>query len=823
MNPCSFNPSDMAELDADSLVLYCDPDQFDFKDTSEIENGTTVLNQDRLASAMAFGIGIRREGYNIFALGSNKANKQEHIRQFVHDKARDMPTPPDLCYVNNFEEVTRPKVLTLPASRGCTLRDMMDDLTEDLIPTLTSALETEEYQNRKQAIQEEVQKEQEHTFEEIRKRADEKQLTLMKTAAGFSIVPVRDGEVLKEDELKELPEEERKEIREHVEELRKELQKVIRQMPSSQRIIRKRVKELDREIASYALRELFSEVREAFDDLDEVIRFLEDVKQDIVENVQAILRSQMQAQGQQSGGQEQVSRGKAKSGAGAGGAILDRYRVNLLVDHCDSEGAPVVYEDNPGYKNLLGRVEYQSRMGALTTNFNLIKPGSLHRANGGYLILDARRVLMEPFAWEGLKRVLNSGEIRIESLGESFSAISTVSLEPEAVELDLKVVLLGSRMLYYMLCEYDPDVKSLFKVEADFDDEIEQNSRSITMYVQLIAGLVKRNDLRPFSREAVMRVITHSARLADDRRKLSTATEEIKDLLLESDYWAEKEVNKIVQREDVQKAIDQQRYRSGRIKDRVQESIVRDTLFIDTEGDVVGQINGLSVTQIGNLRFGRPTRITARVQIGKGEIIDIEREVEMSGPLHSKGVLIMKGFLGERYAQDRPLSLSASLVFEQSYGPIDGDSASSAELYVLLSAIAELPLNQSMSVTGSVNQHGKVQPIGGVNEKIEGFFDVCRNKGLTGDQGVIIPAANEKNLLLRSDVVEAVKSGNFHIWSVNSIDEGMELLTDMKMGERNSEGNYPEDSVNGRIMKHLDRYADQRKTYLKSTNGEGSG
>jgi lon-related putative ATP-dependent protease len=458
-------------------------------------------------------------------------------------------------------------------------------------------------------------------------------------------------------------------------------------------------------------------------------------------------------------------------------------------------------------------------MGALTTNFNLIKPGALHKANGGYLVLDARQVLLEPFAWEGLKRVLKSGNLKIESLGESYSMISTVSLEPEPVDIDVKVVLIGERMLFYLLCEYDPDFQKLFKVEADFQDEVDLTDDNRHRYSKLIAGLVDKNNLKHFGREAVARIIEQGSRMVEDNEKLSTKTDEIQDLLMEADYWAGKSGKEIVEYEDVEKAIDQKIYRSSRIRDKIQEIIDRDTIYIDTDGDAVGQVNGLSVSRIGNLTFGRPNRITARVQIGKGDITNIEREVDLSGPIHSKGVLILKGYLGEKYAKTSPLSMSASLVFEQSYSNIDGDSASAAELYALLSAIGDIPLKQTYSITGSVNQHGKIQPIGGVNEKIEGFFDICKKRGLNGEQGVLIPASNEKNLMLKTEVLQAVEEGKFHITSIETIEEGLGILTGLDVGELQEDGTYPEGSVNAKIMENLQQLAEKRKSFTTPQNG----
>ncbi|HET6528596.1 MAG TPA: ATP-binding protein [Balneolaceae bacterium] len=818
----------MHHIEGEKLSRKCDPEQFNFETTDGITHHMTFIGQERLTTSVDFGINMPQNGYNIFALGPNETDKLGHTKRFLENKAKSDPTPPDICYVNNFEDAYKPDALILPAGKGCELEKKMDELLEDLIPSLNSTFETDEYQNRRQAVEEEQQQEQEHTFEDLQKKAQKENLSLVRTPTGFSFAPTKEGEVMKEDEIKQLSQEERNAIDEKTKEFQKELQKIIRQMPSRKRRVRENLRDLDREIATHALKELFEDIRERFSKLEEVQGFLDDVEENIANNARAILESQQQSQ--QQGLAQMMADGKTaqqqeqeNSGEYLGSnSMLQRYRVNVLVDHSRTEGAPIIYEDNPNYNNLIGRVEYKSQMGALTTNFNMIKPGAFHKANGGYLILDARRVLLEPFAWESLKRVLKSGKLKIESLGESYRVISTVSLEPEPIDLNLKVVLLGERMLYYLLCDVDPEFGTLFKVEADFKDEIDRNDKNQGLYAQLLAGLIEKHNLKPFDKGAVARVIDHSSRLVADSEKLSAKTEEISDLLEESDYWSGKNGHDRVQHEDVQKAIDQQDYRSSRLRDRIQESINRDFIFIETEGKAIGQINGLSVSRVGHLSFGRPTKISARVRIGTGKIIDIEREVKMSGSIHSKGVLILKGFLGERYAEDRPLSLSASLVFEQSYSHIDGDSASSAELYVLLSAIGDIPIKQSISVTGSVNQHGKVQPIGGVNEKIEGFFDICKKRGLTGDQGVLIPEANEKNLMLKDEVIQAVEDKKFHIYSVSTIDEGMELLTDMEMGEKDEDGNFAENTINGQVIRALNRMTDVRKTFAALKDGNGS-
>jgi lon-related putative ATP-dependent protease len=494
-------------------------------------------------------------------------------------------------------------------------------------------------------------------------------------------------------------------------------------------------------------------------------------------------------------------------------SFVRRYQVNVIVDHSGATGAPVIYEDHPTAQNLVGRIEHMAQMGALITDFNLIKAGALHRANGGYLILEARKVLLQPFAWEELKRALSSEEIRVEVLGQTLSLISTVSLEPEPIPLDVKVVLLGERLLYYTLSQLDPDFAELFKVAADFEDQMDRTSENHLLYARMIATMVRQEGLRPFDRQAVARVIEQSARIAGDAERLSTHVQSIADLLREADYWAGEAQRGVVSAADVQRAIDAQIYRSDRVRERLQEEIQRGTILIDSQGAKVGQVNGLSVITLGQFAFGRPSRITARVRLGRGEVVDIEREVALGGPIHSKGVLILSSYLGARYAMDRPLSLSASLVFEQSYSGVEGDSASSAELYALLSALADLPIKQGLAVTGSVNQYGQVQAIGGVNEKIEGFFDVCRAQGLTGEQGVLIPASNVKHLMLRPDVVAAVAAGQFRVYAVETIDQGIEVLTGVPAGERDAQGEFPAGSVNQRVEARLIALSEKRLAF----------
>lgn len=802
---------------ADQLHRKCDTDRFVFKTTNELESlAHPLIGQDRALTSTEFGIKMQRDGYNIYALGPEETDKRNLLEVLINKEAAGREVPGDWCYICNFEEENKPLAIKLPSGRAAQLRDLMQGLAEDLPNILTSAFESEEYQNRRQTIEEQFKEDEQESFSELQEKAREEGFLILSTPVGYTFAPVKDGQMMSMEEIKELSEEERKELEDKIQDFQKELQKILRQIPEQQRKFRKSRDQLNREFADFSVKGLVEEIEQEFKEQPKVIDYLQQVHNDIIEHVQEIINPGGANPLQAAMGGQNSKQYKSPEDH----PVLWRYTVNVMVNNSEIKGAPVIYEDNPTYNNLIGRIEHASEMGMLTTDFTHIKPGALLKANGGYLLLDAMRVLTHPYAWEGLKRVLLSGRLKVESPGDMYGLISTVTLEPEPIELDIKIVLIGSRLLYYLLCAYDTDFKMLFKVEVDFEDQIDWNTENQDLYARLIAGLVKKYNLKPLDKGGVGRVIEHASRLVNDNQKVSTHIREIVDLLRESDFWAGEADKKLTDWEAVDKAIDQQIYRSARLRDRYLEEIVRKTIFIDTKGSKVGQVNGLSVVTMGNLTFGHPTRITARVQLGRGEVINIEREVEMSGPIHSKGVLILSAFLGARYALEKPLSLSASLVFEQSYGGVEGDSASSTELYALLSAIAEVPLKQYIAVTGSVNQHGEVQPIGGVNEKIEGFFDLCNKRGLTGDQGVIIPESNIKNLMLKQEVVEAVRQEQFHIYPVSTINEGMELLTGIEMGERTTEDLYPVGTINYIVEDRLNRFALIRKEYAIKTNGE---
>jgi lon-related putative ATP-dependent protease len=783
----------------------CDAAQFEFETTEELEDLSEVVGQERAVGAVRFGIGIERDGYNLFALGPSGTGKRTTISQFLDRRASGEPTPPDWCYVNNFEDNQKPNALRFPAGMGIELRKDMEQLVEELRTAIPALFESEDYQTRKQELREEFQEKQEEALNEIQERAKERDIALIRTPVGLAFAPIEEGEVVSPDEFQKLSEEKREEVKEEIAKLQDELQEAMRQARQWERKTRERMKELDREVAMLAVGHRIDELKEKYADVERVLEYLEAVKDDVIDNLDDFRRTGSE-DGESIFG---ISMERVRE------AAFRRYQVNVVVDHSESEGAPVIYEEHPTYNNLIGRIEHIAQMGALVTDFNLIRPGAFHKANGGYLLIDARELLMQPYAWEGLKRVLRSQEVRTESLSQALSLVSTVSLEPESIPLDVKVVLIGERLLYYLLNEYDPDFSELFKVEADFSDEMPRTGENDRLYARLIATMARREELRPFDRNAIARIIERSSRIAGDNRKLSTHLLSIADLLEEADYWAADGDRGVVTAEDVQKAIDEQIKRADRLRERTQEHIKRGMILIDTEGEKSGQVNGLSIVALGNYAFGRPNRITARTRLGKGNVVDIEREVELGGPIHSKGVLILSGFLSARYAPEYPLSLSASLVFEQSYAGVEGDSASLGELCALLSALADVPIKQSLAVTGSVNQHGEVQPIGGVNEKIEGFFDACSAKGLTGTQGVLIPAANVEHLMLRHDVVEAVSQGQFHVYPVATVDEGIELLTGVPAGERDEEGRFPEGSINQLVEERLIALAEKHRDFAE--------
>jgi lon-related putative ATP-dependent protease len=745
------------------LYTTCEIGQLDFETTDQLEDLKEIIGQDRAVEALHFGVGIRQIGYNLFVLGPTGLGKHTVVREYLDEKSRLQVPPDEWVYVNNFDKASQPIAIRLNAGQATVFRDDMRHLVEDLRSAIPTAFEAEQYHARIQDIEEDLKGKLEAAFNELADEAESHNIRLLRTPHGFAFAPMKDDQVIKPEEFDKLDTKEQQRIDETMNVLEEKLNTLLRTQPQWQREARNRAKELNREIVMFATSSLIDELKNKYNNNKQVLDYLDAVQQDVIDNFQDFRRDEETPE--------------FMGVALAEKPTFRRYEVNVIIEQSEEEGAPVVFEDNPNYANLVGAVEHTAHLGALQTDFTLIKPGALHRANGGYLIIDAIKLLSQPYAWEGLKRALQSHEIKIQSLAQIYSLVSTVSLEPEPIPLDIKVVLIGERMLYYLLHEYDPEFKQLFKVMADFDDRLERNEQSQQIYARLIATLSRRDKLRPFDRNAVARIIEHGSRIADDSEKLTTYVLDLADVLRESDHFAAQDNRSVVERNDVEKAIDAQIYRGDRIREHLHEEIIRGTLMIDTDGSKIGQINGLAVIELGDNSFATPSRITATTRLGDGEVIDIEKETELGGAIHTKGVFILSAFLGQRYARNRPLSLSASLVFEQSYGMIEGDSASMAELCCLLSALSDIPIKQNIAMTGSVNQRGEAQAIGGVNEKIEGFFNVCNARGLTKDQAVLIPAANVKHLMLRKDVIEACREGKFAVYAYSNVDDAMEILT----------------------------------------------
>ncbi|MEE4303520.1 MAG: AAA family ATPase [Wenzhouxiangella sp.] len=790
-------------LGVDQVYRRCPEESLDFETTDSLEPLGDPVGQERVLQAMRFGAGIRNHGFNLFVLGPRGVDRHALVRRFLEKRAADEHTPPDLCYVYNFSEPDSPRAIRLSAGDGRRLRRDMDGFVEELRTGVAAVFESEEYQSRMQDIQDEFEQRQQKGLSEIGEEASESDIALISTPGGFTLAPMRDGEVLEPDEYEKLPDDERKKIEDKVAELQKKLQQEIQRIPALRKELRNRVRELNEEMILFALGGPIRELKDHWSHEPDVTSYLDAAREHVVENAEAL---------------------RGRRGSGPPEELLERFRVNLLVDNAEAEGAPVIYEDLPTHHHLVGWIEHQIRNGALYTDVSMIRPGALHRANGGYLILDARRVLSHPMAWESLKRVLFSGDVRIESLERLYGLVSTTSLQPGNIPVSVKVVLVGERLLYYLLAHYDPDFLELFKVEADFEDEIDRNEENHTLYARMLASLARRTETPPLDRSGVARMIEHASRLADDQRKLTADDRVLRDVLTEAGYWAGEANSGVVTGEHVQRAIEARNERAGRLRKASLEQIDRGTVMVSTRGEVVAQINGLSVIQLGDFRFGRPSRITATARPGNGRVVDIEREVELGGPIHSKGVLILSRFIASRYAPESELSLSGSVVFEQSYGGVDGDSASLAETCVLLSAIAALPLKQSLAVTGSVNQHGRVQAVGGISEKVEGFFDVCRQAGELDGHGVIVPAANVEHLMVKPAVREAVADGQFRIYPVESVNDAIELLTGVTAGELDKAGDYPEGSFNRSVAERLQYFARiARRSRDKDASPESDG
>jgi lon-related putative ATP-dependent protease len=776
-------------LKVEELRAVCDPSLLPFGSTAELLPLDGMIGQDRAVGATAFGIGMKHHGYNLFVLGPAATGKSRTMRRVLTRTAEAEPTPPDYCYVHNFDDPYRPTALELPAGRGRELRDEMARLAEDCTAKLPRFFEGEEFERQKARIFEDAGSRQQAEIERLEEGARAEGFVVARTPKGLAIAPAPRGEPLAPEEFAALPEPEREQIEARGRVLDERLDDALRQLRQIEREARAAYEKLVSEAAASTIRPLIREIRERFAGIASVARYLDQVEVDLIAHAADFRR---------------LEDGKPMLPfLPPPGAFLDRYRINVLVDRSGARGSPVVVEQNPTHRNLLGRIDYHVHFGTLVTDFTLIKAGALHQANGGYLILEAKDVLRTFLAWEALKKALKSRSIRIEEPLEEFRQMSAMSLAPEPIPLATKVVLIGSPLFYYLLYALDEDFRELFKVKVDFDDSLPRTREFELLFARFIGSACQEESLPPFSPDGVAKLIEHGSRMVAHQKRLTSRLGELLDLIRESAFWAKERGHALVTAADVSHAVTQKIYRANLLEERLRRMIVEGTLLIATDGEAVGQVNGIAVLALGDHAFGRPSRITARTFSGEPGVMDIEREAKLGGPVHSKGVMILTGFLAGRYAREHPLALSASIAFEQHYEEVEGDSASSAELYALLSSLAGIPLAQGLAVTGSVNQQGEIQPVGGINEKIEGFFDVCRVQGLTGRQGVLIPEGNVRHLMLREDVVQAVREERFHVHAIATVDEGLERLSGRRAGERGPDGRFPEDSFNGAVEQAL--------------------
>jgi lon-related putative ATP-dependent protease len=784
-------------LSIDRLRNTCDPKQFSFKTTEELVELQDFLGQHRALKATTFGIGVNCSGFNIFAMGPAGQGKRSIIQSLLNQQAAGRPQPYDICYIHNFKDPKSPVVLKLIAGLGRKLADDMAQLLQILRTEIPAIFESKAYADRIKEIQDNAKKKQESAFLKLEQEAVEHDITILRTPDGFMLALLKDGKIVSEEAFAGLPKSERETKEALMHTLQEHLENYLEEMPAWQKELQKNVKEAIKYFIMLHVGSIFGDIKKQYVDHKEVQSYLAVIEQEILDNPKDFLKK---AEGHLG----MISPDSSDN-------ILNRYGVNVVVDNGKLKGAPVIYEDNPQLANLVGRIDHISQFGALITDFTLIRAGALHRANGGYLILDAQKLIMQPFAWEGLKRALRAKMIRVENINQLMGFMGTVSLEPQPVPLDVKVILIGDRRIYYLLCAMDPEFLELFKVAADFDETMPRTPQNSLLFAQLLKTLSKTDCISPLTKEAVARVIEHASVLVGDNQKMSTHVGKLTDLLREANHYASLEKRQTIDQAHIENAIDQQIERASRLKEQEQHHIERGIILIDTSGRHIGQINGLSIIELGDIMFGHPVRITARTGLGHGGVIDIEREVKLGGPLHSKGVLILSGYLTGQFMKKDPLSLSLSLVFEQSYGGVEGDSASVAEACVILSALSMVPIKQSIAITGSMNQHGQVQAVGGINEKILGFFEIVKKRGFSEKAGVIIPAANVDNLMLHKDIIEAVKHDQFQIYAVKTVDEAMEILTDLKAGVRSKSGKFPRGSINYKTEAALATFSGQSK------------
>ncbi|MCX8131348.1 MAG: AAA family ATPase [Clostridia bacterium] len=806
-----MSKASVKELPYYMLRNECDPSMFSFSDTSEVEPLHEIIGQERAVKAMEFGLKIKIRGYNLYLSGATGTGKTSYAQNYIKKIAATEKVPDDWCYVYNFDKPNQPTAINLPAGMGKVFQKDMDEFIKILKQEITKAFDSEDYETEKSSIEKEYESKRDVLIEKLNEDAEKQGFKVKTTNAGIYFLPVIEGKTLSEQEYGELDEQLKQELSEKSSIIQRETMEIIRKLRNIEKEAEERVAEWENKIALFAVGMHINDLKEKYSTYEKINTYLEKMQEDILSNLSDFREEEADDE------QQQVIIPWVKSNTES---ATDKYKVNLLVDNSELKGAPLITDFNPTFYNLLGKLEYENEFGTMTTDFTMIKGGLFHQANGGYLILQAKDVINNVQSWESLKRVLKTKQISIENMKEQMGLVAVSALKPEPIPVNIKVLLVGSEYLYQLMYEYDEDFKKLFKIKVDFDEEMDRNEENVMRLAQFVSSFCNREDTLHFDRTGFAKVVEYSSRLVEDQSKLSTRFNDLVEILCESCAWAEIEGSTVVTKEHVKKAFIEKGNRSNKYDKKLLELLEDGTIMIDTSGEVIGQINGLTILDMGDYVFGKPSRITANTYMGESGIVNIEREVEMSGTSHTKGVLILSGYIGQKYAQEIPLSLSGSLCFEQLYSGVDGDSASSAELYAMLSSLAEVPIKQSIAVTGSVNQKGEIQPIGGATNKIEGFFELCKLRGLTGDQGVIIPHQNTKNLVLNDEVVDAVKAGMFHIYPVKTIDEGIEILTGVEAGDKKEDGTYAEDSINYKVYEKLRRFAKTVVGFGKSAGSE---
>jgi len=793
----------VVELSYEKARKNCTTEFANCDSTADLQPLTQIIGQDRAVKALQFGLSMKDEGFNIYVSGMSGTGRKTAIVGFLQEKAKDMPVPSDWCYVNNFKDQNQPNALKLPAGKGKTFRDDMDKFTEDVKKELQKAFESEDYAQKRGSTVKKYDDEKTELWQEINQKANEAGFFLQRSPIGIAIIPVINGQPIADEQFTALPPKIREQIRERREKLQDEFRSAFRQFRDLDKNAEEAVDKFNKDVATFAMDHLLETLLEKYGDIDEVKEFLTEVKNDILDNLDTILTA----------GQPKQQPALPFLMPGTTEDPTSSYKVNLLVDNSDLKGAPVITEMSPTQPHLFGIVQKEARFGALLTDYTMIRGGSIHKANGGFIVIPVEDLLMDAVAWDSLKKTITSKQIKVEDIAQRLGYIATKTLTPEPIPFDAKIVIVGSPDIYYLLIQYDRDFKEIFKVKADFDTTMERNEENIKMYASFMCTLCNKYNLKPLDTTGIAAVIEYSSRLAEDQEKLSTWFSQVSDIIKEAAHYADEEKSEFTTGKHIERALEERLYRSNLIEQKLEKMIEEGTILVDTTGEKVGQINGLSVMGLGDFAFGKPSRITVSTGVGKKGIIDIEREAQMGGPIHTKGVQILSGFLHDRYAKEFPLSLTARLVFEQSYSGVEGDSASSTELYCILSALSEKPIKQHFAITGSVNQKGEVQAIGGVNEKLEGYYQLCKARGLDGQHGVVIPASNVKHLMLKQEVIDAMKAGKFHIYPVSTIDEGIEVLTGVQAGVLDKDGKYPVGTINRLVQDTLANMAEKSKEY----------